>query len=121
MKISVITPSYNQVQFIERTIQSVLSQRGDFKLEYIVVDGLSTDGTEQILQKYCDRIRLISEPDDGQSDAINKGMALATGEVVCWLNSDDTFEPNCLQNILEVFDVFDHLSLVVAVTDRIPN
>ncbi len=96
MKISIVTPSYDQAEFIERTIESVLSQRGDFELEYLVVDGGSTDGTLDILRRHEGRLRFVSEPDRGQSDAINKGFRMATGEVLAWLNSDDTYEPGAL-------------------------
>jgi glycosyltransferase involved in cell wall biosynthesis len=96
MKVSVITPSYNQAHFIARTVESVLGQRGDFDLEYLVVDGASRDGTLDVLRRYDGRLRLLSEPDRGQSHAINKGFALATGEVLAWLNSDDVYAPGAL-------------------------
>ena len=93
--VSIITPSFNQGRFIEETIQSVLSQEYP-NIEYLVIDGGSTDETLDILRKYEDRLRWISEPDEGQSDAINKGFQLARGEVVAWLNSDDTFLPGAV-------------------------
>jgi len=102
MKISIITPSYNQAAFIERTIQSVLEQNYP-DLEYIVMDGGSTDGTVEILKKYSDRIIWKSEKDHGQSDAINKGLKMATGDIVAYLNSDDTYEPGALQRVAEFF------------------
>lgn len=101
MKISVITPSLNQGKFIERTILSVLGQKGDFELEYIVVDGGSTDNTLDIIKRYQGGLRWISENDMGQSDAINKGFAMASGELLAWLNSDDTYEPNALSEVAE--------------------
>ena len=100
---SIITPSFNQAAFIERTIQSVLSQNYP-DLEYIVMDGGSTDGTVEILQKYSDRIIWKSEKDNGQSDAINKGLQIATGEIVAYLNSDDTYEPDALQKVADFFE-----------------
>lgn len=106
MKISIVTPSYNQVQFIERTIASVLSQTGDFQLEYIIVDGVSKDGSVDIIKRLADqdsRIRWISEPDHGQSDAINKGLRLATGDIVAFLNSDDVYLSGALQSVVETF------------------
>ncbi|MFZ2976073.1 MAG: glycosyltransferase family 2 protein [Candidatus Moraniibacteriota bacterium] len=102
MKISIITPSFNQAQFIERTIKSVLEQNYP-DLEYIVMDGGSTDGTVEILKKYSDRIIWKSEKDRGQSDAINKGLKIATGDIVAYLNSDDTYEPKALQKVADYF------------------
>jgi glycosyltransferase involved in cell wall biosynthesis len=102
MKISIITPSFNQVQFIERTILSVLNQNYP-DLDYIVMDGGSTDGTVEILQKYSDKIIWRCEKDHGQSDAINKGLKIATGDIVAYLNSDDTYEPSTLQKVADFF------------------
>lgn len=103
LRISIITPSYNQRQFVERTIQSVLSQRGEFELEYLILDGGSTDGTLEILQKYDGALYWRSEPDEGQADAINKGLRQATGEIVGWLNSDDLLTPGALSRVAEAF------------------
>ena len=104
MRISVVTPSFNQREFLGRTAQSVLSQTGDIELEWIVIDGGSTDGTLELLRGMLDpRIRWHSEPDRGQSHAINKGLALASGEVVAWLNSDDVYMPGALAAVAEGF------------------
>ncbi|MFY0607973.1 MAG: glycosyltransferase [Cyclobacteriaceae bacterium] len=98
-KISIITPSFNQGQFIEQTIVSVLSQ-GYSKLDYVIIDGGSTDNTIDIIKKYEKYISYwVSEPDQGQSHAINKGLKKVTGEVVNWLNSDDYLEPDALKII----------------------
>ncbi len=102
MKISIVTPSYNQVQFIERTIESILGQKYP-DLEYIVMDGGSTDGTVEILKKYSDQIIWKSEKDGGQSEAINKGLHMASGEIVAFLNSDDTYEPDALLRVADFF------------------
>ncbi|MFT4661272.1 MAG: glycosyltransferase involved in cell wall biosynthesis [Patiriisocius sp.] len=102
-KISIITPTLNQGSFIEECILSVLNQNYD-NLEFIVIDGGSDDGTLNILEKYKKHFSYyISEPDKGQSDAINKGLKLATGEIINWLNSDDYLEPGSLQMINSAF------------------
>lgn len=94
--VSIITPSYNQAHFIEETIQSVLQQ--DYpNIEYIVIDGGSDDGSLEIIQQYAEQISYwISEPDQGQTDAINKGFARAGGEILAWINSDDTYLPHAV-------------------------
>lgn len=103
MKVSVVTPSYNQGRYIEQTIQSVLSQKGDFALQYLVIDGGSTDGTIDILKKYNGRLDWVSEKDRGQSHAVNKGFGRAEGEIIGWLNSDDLYEEGAIQKVVAVF------------------
>ena len=103
IKISIITPSYNQGQFIEATILSVLNQSYP-NIEYILVDGGSTDNTMEIVNRYRDRIDIvISEKDKGQSDAINKGFKLSTGTLAGWINSDDLLYPDCVEKIVELY------------------
>ncbi|SFD13472.1 glycosyltransferase family 2 protein [Spirosoma endophyticum] len=102
-KVSIITPSFNQGQFIEATIQSVLNQTYP-NIEYIVVDGGSTDQTMSVVNYYKSQIDIvIHEKDKGQSDAINKGFKLATGELVGWLNSDDVLYPDCVAEIVKLY------------------
>ena len=98
-RISVITPSYNQAPFLEMTLRSVLLQ-GYPNLEYIVIDGGSTDGSVALLEKYAPWLTAwVSEPDEGQSQAINKGLRRATGETLCWINSDDYYLPGTLATV----------------------
>lgn len=101
--VSVVTPSYNQAQFIEDTLASVRNQTYD-RVEHIVVDGGSDDGTLDILRAHDDSIRWISENDDGQSDAINKGFDMAEGDIVGWLNSDDVYyDTGVLDRVVSYF------------------
>jgi glycosyltransferase involved in cell wall biosynthesis len=100
MKISIITISFNQVAFLRKAIDSVLSQTGIEK-EYIVVDPGSTDGSRQMIQSYGNSIdRVLFEPDTGPADGLNKGFALATGDVLCFLNSDDEFVPGAFGKVI---------------------
>lgn len=100
--VSVVTPSFNQAQFLEKTLRSVLDQAYP-NIEYIVVDGASTDGTLEILEQYGDRLTWISEPDQGQTHAINKGFDMATGSILAWLNSDDLYTPGAIATVVEYF------------------
>jgi glycosyltransferase involved in cell wall biosynthesis len=104
MRITVITPTFNQATFLPATAESILSQAGDFDLEWLVIDGGSMDDTLDYLNSITDpRLRWISEKDRGQGDAINKGLALASGEVVAWLNSDDLYAPASLSRVAGAF------------------
>jgi len=101
-KVSIITPSFNQADFIERTVESVLSQNYP-NFEYIIMDGGSTDGTVEILKKYGEKIIWRSKRDKGQGDAINKSLKLAKGEIFAYLNSDDVLAPGALKVVADFF------------------
>lgn len=106
-RISIVTPSFNQGAFIEEALLSVKEQNYPY-VEHIVVDGASTDGTVEILQRYSGRpgwehLHWASEPDHGQSDALNKGFRMATGSIIGWLNSDDRYRPSCFATIAQEF------------------
>ncbi|MEA2007832.1 MAG: glycosyltransferase family 2 protein [Chloroflexota bacterium] len=110
--VSIITPSYNQARFLEATLQSVLRQ--DYpNVEYIVVDGASTDGSAEIIKRYANRLAWwVSEPDQGQADAINKGFRRASGDIVAWLNSDDLYLPGAISEAVEVFQAHPEAGMV---------
>ncbi|MBI3866079.1 MAG: glycosyltransferase [Planctomycetia bacterium] len=102
-RISIVTPSFNQAQYIEETIRSVVTQ-GYPNLEYIVIDGGSTDGSQDVIRRYADQMACwVSEPDRGQSDALNKGFSRATGQICGFLNSDDLYRPGTLQMAAEAY------------------
>jgi len=111
-KVSIVTPSYNQAEFIEETIRSVLLQNYP-DIEYIVIDGGSTDGSVDIIRKYEPWLSYwTSEPDRGQSHAINKGWRRSNGDVVAWLNSDDLYEASAIHKIVEFFQSNDDVDMV---------
>ncbi|MEW6568849.1 MAG: glycosyltransferase family 2 protein [Chloroflexota bacterium] len=110
--VSVVTPSFNQARFLEPTIRSVLEQ--DYpRIEYLVIDGGSTDGSLDIIRRYADRLaHWVSEPDRGQTDAINKGFSLAHGEIFAWLNSDDTYRPGAVSAAVRYLRDHPHVGMV---------
>jgi glycosyltransferase involved in cell wall biosynthesis len=124
--ISIITPSYNQAGFISETIESILSQAGDFRIEYLVMDGGSTDNSAEIIRQYAERVtsgdwqvqcagitmHWVSERDKGQADAINKGMRRCTGDIVSYINSDDAYCPGAFQQVVQAFSAQPQADLI---------
>jgi Glycosyl transferase family 2 len=117
--VTIVTPSYNQVEYLEETIRSVLLQ--DYpNLEYLVVDGGSTDGSVEVIKRYEPWLAWwVSEPDDGQSNAINKGLAHATGDILGWLNSDDLFESGTIWRIVQHFRSHAECRLIYGLGDYV--
>lgn len=117
-KVTVITPSYNQGDFLEETIQSVLQQTYS-NIEYIIIDGGSTDQSVSIIQHYASKLSYwVSEKDQGQADAINKGLVRATGELVCWINSDDLLYPSFVADRVEQFKRYPNVVFIYGDVDQ---
>jgi len=110
--VTIVTPSFNQAHFLEETIRSVLAQ--DYpNLEYIIVDGCSSDGSQEIIERYADELAWwVSEPDQGQTDAINKGFGRAEGDILAWLNSDDTYQPHAVSEAVAYLQAHSEAGMV---------
>jgi glycosyltransferase involved in cell wall biosynthesis len=118
MKVSVVTPSFNQGQFIRRTLESVAIQTGA-DIEHVVFDGGSTDDTTGVLRRFGNGVRWVSERDNGQTDAVNKGIRATDGEVIGWLNSDDVYYPNAIARVVAFFESHPDVDVVYGMADHI--
>jgi glycosyltransferase involved in cell wall biosynthesis len=109
-RISVVTPSFNQAQYLEATLQSISEQRYA-NIEHVVIDGGSTDGSRVLLERHSSKLAAwVSEPDAGQYAALNKGFAMTSGDVMAWLNADDVYFPSALATVAEVFRLYPQIS-----------
>ena len=110
MKVSIVTPTYNSEEYLEKCIQSIMGQ-SHTDYEHIIVDGGSKDRTIEIIKKYENQYNMIwiSEPDQGMYDAIAKGFRMATGDILCWLNSDDFYMPWTLKEVSTILDKINRL------------
>lgn len=118
MKVSIVTPSYNQGQFIKRTLLSVASQTGA-EIEHVVFDGCSTDNTVEVLKNFSPTVRWVSKKDKGQTDAVNQGIRATDGEIIGWLNSDDIYYPGAIAHVVKYFARHPEIDVVYGMADHI--
>lgn len=118
MKVSVVTPSYNQGRFLARTLLSVVTQTG-VEIEHVVFDGGSTDESPDILARFEPRVRWVSRKDGGQTDAVNQGIEATDGDIIGWLNSDDIYYPGAIAHVLEYFERHPDIDVVYGMADHI--
>jgi glycosyltransferase involved in cell wall biosynthesis len=118
MKVSVVTPSFNQGQFIQRTLESVGTQTGA-EIEHVVFDGGSTDDTVDVLRRFGRGVKWVSEKDKGQTDAVNKGIRATDGEIIGWLNSDDVYYPGAIAHVIAFFETHPDVDVVYGMADHI--
>lgn len=118
MRMTIVTPSFNQGQFIERTLQSVATQSGA-EIEHLVFDGGSTDDTVDVLKRFNGAVRWTSEKDKGQTDAVNKGLRAADGEIIGWLNSDDVYYPDAIKRVVTFFELNPEVDVIYGMADHI--
>jgi glycosyltransferase involved in cell wall biosynthesis len=126
MKISIVTPSFNQGRFIDKCLASVRDQQGVFSVEHIILDNCSSDTTGEALANYQSmpapvEVKIIVEPDGGQTAAINKGFSLATGDVVCWLNTDEWYEDGTLATVANFFAAHPEVDVVFGDCDFVDS
>lgn len=133
MKFSIVTPSYNSQRFIRETVESVINQKGDFEIEYLIVDNFSTDQTKQIVNEYLDllasgefpikcngvKMKFVSDSDASMYEAIQKGFAQATGDIYAWINSDDIYLPGAFDIIQRTFSKFPQIQWLKGITSYI--
>jgi glycosyltransferase involved in cell wall biosynthesis len=120
MKVSIVTPSYNQGQFIERTLSSVASQATQgIEIEHVVFDGGSSDNTVETLKSFKPLVRWVSKKDKGQTDAVNQGIRATDGEIIGWLNSDDIYYPGAIERVVAYFNAHPEVDVVYGMADHI--